>query len=366
MSCSEIRSLLTLRSLDLLEEAERASVESHLAGCAPCRLEVGSAGEVAGFLKSARKDERPPERVWEALAKSLDAAAPAASATEWSGAAPRALQQLACAHCTGGLTESVHCSSCLAPYHAECFTACTVHGCKGATFVSARAPRRTYASALVLLGVAAIGAIFFMQQAYDELLDESRKNAQLERDIEKFIIVKKPAAPPKVPDRIDVSCDNEDLRKVLDRIGQRAQQNIVAAPDVKDARVSINLRDVRWRDAVCLIASFVDCDVIDRGDVVVLAKPIKLPEPEKLATDRKPSVEEPAPPAPRLEFKGFIETPGQRSSAIINGRGYWEGDEILGRDNKSFSPKLFVVKIHKDGVEYATGSRDGPRTLLGR
>ncbi len=372
MSCSEVRSLLTLRSLDLLEEAERSSVEEHLASCAPCRLEVGSAGEVASYLMSARRDERPPERVWDAVAARLEPN-PRASDTSASPRASEAsregvLLQLACATCSGGLVEggAVYCSSCLAPHHAECFTKCTVHGCSGTTLVSARAPRRSMAGPLVLVGIAAVSAIVVVQRAYDELLDETRRNTQLENDIKKFIIVKKPepVAPVAKPrDRVDVSSDGvEELSVALDRVGKAVDQNIVVAPDVH-VKMKFDLRNVHWRDAVSAIASLAKCDIVQRGDVLVLMKPITLPE--RVEPVPLPPADE---PEKDIEFKlnGFVVVAGQPSSAVINGKPYREGDQIVGRDGKPFSPRRFVAKIHTDGVEIATGSLDGPRTVLGR
>ena len=100
--------------------------------------------EIADLLKGARRDERPPERVWEALARRLDAeTVPAAVSAATATAEP--LLQLACASCAGGLTEgsAVHCASCLAPHHAECFTACAVHGCGGTRGTGRRAGARS-------------------------------------------------------------------------------------------------------------------------------------------------------------------------------------------------------------------------------
>jgi hypothetical protein len=376
VSCSEIRSLLSLRSLDLLEEAERAKVEGHLAACATCRLELGSHDEVAQYFKTARRDEKPPERVWDALAKKLDAAPVATVA-----APSRPLLQLACATCSGGLEEAVYCASCLAPHHAECFTKCTVHGCSGTKIVSSRAPRRSLAAPLVLVGLAAVVTVFCVQRGYEDLLEESHKNVQLENDIRKFFADRwvaprlekeKEKAPEKAPDIIDVACDNEDLHSVLDRVGERAHQNIVVDPDVHD-KVNLRLSQVHWRDAVEVIAQFAKCDVTERGNVIVLVKRVEVPIPIGPAeiTPPKPVIEA----QPRetedekhveLKLEGVIESTRARlaSTAVINGRVYHERDEIRGKDGKGYSPKLFVAKIRKDEVDVTTGSLDGAKTVL--
>ncbi len=49
---------------------------------------------------------------------------------------------------------------------------------------------------------------------------------------------------------------------------------------------------------------------------------------------------------------------------MINGRVYREQDELLGRDGKSFSPRIFLATIDRDHVEIAKGSLEGTRTTL--
>ncbi len=379
MSCSETRSLLALRSFSLLEDEERASVEAHLASCPACRLEVAAHDEVAAALGSSRQDERPPERVWEALAPKLGAA-PAAEI-----APRRPLLDLACAGCQGGLEDAVYCASCLAPHHPSCFTLCGVRGCKGTKVVSARRPRGSYSLPLVVVGIAAIGAIAFVQRGYDEqksvyeqLVEESRRNTQLEADLRKLIASRavapaqhaEKAAPPS-PDRVTLRCEDEELASVVDRIGQECQRNIVLDPSAR-GKVTLRLKDVDWRDAVSAIAQLARCEVREEGNVTVLARPIPPLEPAPVghAEVILPRPADTAPEWPPLKLSGVVATNERLSSTAVIKLGsgpdrfYRERDELLGRDGKSFAPRIFLVEIGHDKVEIARGSLDGPRTTL--
>ncbi len=390
MSCSEVRSLLALRSLELLEEEERGSVESHLAACPACRLEVGSQDEIASYFRSARRDEKPPERVWDALVTNLGGSAtgsPLDQAAPVAVAAPkRPLLDLACARCSGGLELAVYCSSCLAPHHEECFSTCGVRGCKGTQVVSARPPRRSYGLPLVTVGIAAIVAVSFLQRGYDEsvrnnerLLEESQRNAQLESDLRKFVASRTLRAPQKAPEKVSIRCRDEDLGAVLDKIGKQCQQSIVALPDVR-AKVSVTLDDVPWRNAVTMLAETAKCKVLECGQVLVLEKseqktelpPFKVPP---VASDPR-DFSIPAPSVEMFRFPDGREVPEELvhltgivaserallpSTVMIGNRSYREGDQVLGRDGKPLSPAVYVVKIETSRVELASGSREGPK-----
>lgn len=65
----EASGLLGVYALDALDAGERAAVDRHLAGCAPCRAEVTGHLEVAGLLSSGIT--RPPAAVWDRIAAEL-------------------------------------------------------------------------------------------------------------------------------------------------------------------------------------------------------------------------------------------------------------------------------------------------------
>jgi len=380
VSCSEVRSLLTLRSLDLLEEGERAGVESHLAGCATCRLEVEARDDVAAQVRAKPAFEKPPERVWDALVAKIDAGAAPAVAT-----ARRPVLDLACAACSGSVESAVYCSSCLAPHHAECFAKCAVRGCRSTTIVSAKpAPVRTRGVPLVLVGVAAIVMVGFMLQEFDartetyrSLVEQAERNQQLEKDLNKFLVKSQPA--PTAPrDEIDVACEDEDLATVLDEIGKKAGQNLVVR-DVKE-KVSLKLHGVRWHDAVNVLATLAKCDIQEVGNVIVLYRPEKrLPDVVIAPVATANQVEAIKPHEPDgVRFPDgrtiFVTLEGvvvfdvkhspQSSRAIISKVSYREGDVLRGLDGNVLVPAVYVTKIQQGKVELASGALDGPRVTI--
>ncbi len=381
MSCSEVRSLLTLRSLDLLEEGERAGVESHLAGCATCRLELEARDDVAAHVREKPAFEKPPERVWDALVAKIDAGAAPAVAT-----VRRPVLDLACAACSGSVESAVYCSSCLAPHHVECFSKCAVRGCRSTTIVSARpAPVRTRGVPLVLVGVAAIVMVGFMVQefevqkeTYETLVAEATRREQLETHLVKDAQGHKPVPAP-VKDEIDVVCHDEDLTTAVEQIGKKAGQNLVVDRDVKQ-KVSVELHRVAWRDAVAVLASLSRCEIKEVGSITVLFRKIEVPEPTpqpRLPEQQdlaKPEYREPEPPAVHfpdgrtiyITLKGvaYSKDGHGQSTAMFFDRLFHEGDILKGRDGNPLVPAVYVVKIQKDRVELASCSLDGPRATI--
>lgn len=66
--------LLAAYAVDALDEAERAAVADHLAGCAHCRAELGSFHEALAQLP-VLVGEPPPAELWDRITAELDAPA---------------------------------------------------------------------------------------------------------------------------------------------------------------------------------------------------------------------------------------------------------------------------------------------------
>ncbi len=81
------------------------------------------------------------------------------------------------------------------------------------------------------------------------------------------------AAPPETPagDRIDLVAQDEDLRAVVGRIERVSGRRIVLGDDV-DESVTVHLHQVRWRDALELVARAYACAVFesDEGTLFVV------------------------------------------------------------------------------------------------
>lgn len=154
MTCDDLAPLLAARPLGLLAPDDARGLEAHLAACARCR---GLAGAVEP------PEPAPPADGWARLQAALAApAAPHASSDPAdpgerpaTGASPatgsrRSAEvassvKLACTFCHDGLVkgDAVHCASCLAPHHLDCFRehrGCGAAGCGGTEVVRATRP----------------------------------------------------------------------------------------------------------------------------------------------------------------------------------------------------------------------------------
>ncbi len=120
-ACTEIAPLVAFRALGVLEPAEASLLEEHLAACATCPDE-------ARALEGALEVVRPvpaaaPGGGWEKIAAAIG-----------EGVRTAVPVAIACTYCKGSLGggERVHCASCLAPYHVDCWREhgrCAVAGC---------------------------------------------------------------------------------------------------------------------------------------------------------------------------------------------------------------------------------------------
>ena len=147
MSCDAIAPLLELVPLlvddeddGLLEPADRAALDEHLAGCPVCR-ETATALSAAYDRDAAAVEDAmhplSPELRERVLADALKSSKPAARSPGADPAAVAALRDkigLSCSFCHDALArdQSVFCASCLGPHHAECFAEhgrCTLPGC---------------------------------------------------------------------------------------------------------------------------------------------------------------------------------------------------------------------------------------------
>jgi type II secretory pathway component HofQ len=78
------------------------------------------------------------------------------------------------------------------------------------------------------------------------------------------------AAPPA--GRVTLDVTDESVREVLRSIAAEAGVNIVLDPEV-DARITLRLMDVGWRDALDVIARDARLRVVEEGDLVRLSRP---------------------------------------------------------------------------------------------
>src|SRR5262249_23664689 len=66
--------------------------------------------------------------------------------------------------------------------------------------------------------------------------------------------------------------EEADLRDVMDEIGRRVGRNIIVEPGVQ-ASVSSTLKGIPWRAAVEELARQANCQVEERGAIIVLTRP---------------------------------------------------------------------------------------------
>lgn len=82
-----------------------------------------------------------------------------------------------------------------------------------------------------------------------------------------------PPAPKESPDTIDLEAQDAPLRDVVAQLAAKAKRTILVDPRVQES-VSIQLKQISWRDALAVLAKMVRCEVEDRGQgVLVLTQP---------------------------------------------------------------------------------------------
>lgn len=162
--CEGFAFLAASRALSVLDEAEEAELDRHLASCSSCPGVVGDLEE--RLRHEAAVEPVPlPEDGWRRIREGVERARAAANA----GA--NVLVRVRCSYCHGALERdlAVFCASCLAPGHRECFAEhgrCPAQGCDETRIIEPTVrkpsrPRRTrllpaVVAVLVGGGVAAV------------------------------------------------------------------------------------------------------------------------------------------------------------------------------------------------------------------
>lgn len=302
MSCAQVRDLLPLRPLDALEEDEESFVSGHLEGCLVCRERAlahdGAVDDLAAALAGPEHEPRAEQntRVWAKVEAAL-AAGPALGKGALAAPAPAVPElaiSLACAYCHDGLAraEACYCASCLAPHHEECFRAhgrCSAIGCEETLTVrpaglapvvvlegkKAAPPSRL--RRLLGTGLVAVVASSAAALATNGLRDRPAITAP---PVASASPAAAPRTPPPVPAspaptspvpaysggaRIDLAFADADVRAVVAAIGSAAGTNVLVEPGF-DARLSIQVRQLPWREALDRVARSVGGEVHPLGD----------------------------------------------------------------------------------------------------
>jgi hypothetical protein len=86
----------------------------------------------------------------------------------------------------------------------------------------------------------------------------------------------KPAPKKAAPKKINVDVQGVDLADLMEQIGASVGRNILVDPDVTET-VTLNLRDIPWRQAVEVIAKMTRCTVEERaGGILLLTQPARV------------------------------------------------------------------------------------------
>jgi len=94
----------------------------------------------------------------------------------------------------------------------------------------------------------------------------------LDRELIAHVLPPEPKPPAAKAGVIDVEAKGEDLQIVMERIAAKAKRTILVDPNVSES-VTVSLREIPWRDAVEVIAKMTRCQVVERGQVLMLTQP---------------------------------------------------------------------------------------------
>lgn len=270
MSCELVRSLLPLRTLDVLEEDEEKVVCEHVEACAACRSESVQLDEALELAREPRPMKGGDKQViWEKVRRELDertSVGPAAGALQLSIA-------LFCSFCHDSVAraEACYCASCLAPHHEECFRThgrCSAMGCEETQTVRPRLeeprpvamPRRfgRYGLGVALVALGGVGGAVAAWRPVPAPAVESDTRKLLDH-------------PAVRSETIDVDVEDKDIADVMSAVAARVGKAIFVEPDVHE-KVSISLRKIPWRDAVSVMATMCKCEVAPLGSESLIVR----------------------------------------------------------------------------------------------
>lgn len=327
-TCDELRPLLDLAPLGLLEASERDVHDAHVASCAPCRREAEALAAIHTADRAAVEKEVLPmsARLEDtSVEEKKKTAAPGPAVDPARVEAVGRLISLACSFCHGRTTreEIVFCASCVAPHHAECFAThgrCALPGCEEKATVrphlAGPPPRRSgrlLAFAFVAcagLGAAAWSALrpdplapsALLAQAHTHqrdlhlaVRDDDRARADAALARLEAACANAEAGDPTLAGRtgalrqearrarrtleearISLEVSDEDLDVVIARIAKAAGRNILVEPNVQE-KVTVSLQDLRWTELLRTVANMTRCRIQELpGGVLVLAQPPKV------------------------------------------------------------------------------------------
>jgi hypothetical protein len=309
MSCELVRSLLPLRTLDVLEEDEEKLVCEHVEACALCRRESVQLDEAVELVREPRPARGGNKQViWEKVRRELDertSEVPAAGGLQLSIA-------LFCSFCHDAVAraEACYCASCLAPHHEECFRThgrCSALGCEETQTVRPRieepspvaAPRRfaRYGLGAALVALGGLGGAVAARRPMPAPESQgipvevgvgdktpvsvtpsekmpTPEELSTEDAIRRFLDA--PKKPGASPESIDVNVEDADIAEVMSAISARVGKPIFVEPDVKE-KITISLRKMAWRDAVEVMAKMCKCEVAPLGsESLILQKTPKV------------------------------------------------------------------------------------------
>jgi len=76
----------------------------------------------------------------------------------------------------------------------------------------------------------------------------------------------------RVSQRIDLDLEDRTLSEAVAEIARRSGARLLADPEV-EARVTLRLRKVQWKQALALVAERADCEVQRRGRFLIVTRP---------------------------------------------------------------------------------------------
>jgi hypothetical protein len=100
-------------------------------------------------------------------------------------------------------------------------------------------------------------------------------------------VLRTPDEPVPHPEgRLDMRLEDAELRDVMDEVGRRVQVSIIVEPDIHE-KVTADLQNIPWHDALVVLARLTRCEVERRGSVYFLTQ---LPRVTLQATDTPASL----------------------------------------------------------------------------